>query len=287
MGFKQYPLRLGLALVAGLTILVVSGCSVLNATGVFVEPRELDDHAEWLSGHVTVHLPDTASGPVPTAILFHGCGGRRAMQDDYAAALNEAGYGAMIVDSMTPRQIGRAVSMTQVCTAMRLWGQERASDVFASVALARTHSAIDAERLILVGWSHGGWALLDALSYVADDQSPTGLSGPVDLDGVQTAVLMYPYCSLPSRSRRHEITAGIAIDAVLAGRDMVASTADCRHTLNLADRAGADVSYDIWPNVTHAFDEAGNPDPRMQYDAGAARAAHQRVIAILDGLSDD
>jgi len=287
MDFKQHPLRLGLALIAGMVILVVSGCSVLNATGALVEPRELDEHAEWLSGHVTLHLPENASGPVPTAILFHGCGGPRAMQDDYAAALNEAGYGAMIVDSMTPRQIGRTASMTQVCTAMRLWGQERASDVFASVALARDMPGVDSDRLILVGWSHGGWALLDALSYVADDQAPTGLSGPVDLSGVQTAVLMYPYCSLPSRSRRHAITAGIAIDAVLAGRDMVASTADCRHTLDLASRAGAGVNYDIWPTVTHAFDEAGNPDPRMQYDADAARAAHQRVIAILDGLSED
>jgi len=207
------------------------------------------------------------------------------MQEDYAAALNAAGYGAIIIDSMAPRGIGRAGAMTQVCTALRLRGQARAADVFAAVELARGTPGIDPDRLVLVGWSHGGWAILDALTFAADGDPPPSLSAMPGLHGVQATVLMYPYCSFPARARRHSIDAGVAIDAVLAGRDLVASTADCRHVLERASGAGVTVSWEIWPGLTHAFDEPGNPDPRMHYDAEAARAAHQRLIGRLDELA--
>lgn len=273
--------RAGLSLVAAAALLVSASSACAAA-----ERRSVDAHAAWLAPHVEIRLPESASSPVPTALLFHGCGGLRSMQDDYAASLNAAGYGAVIIDSMAPRGIGRAGAMTQVCTALRLRGQVRAADVFAAVELARRTPGIDPDRLVLVGWSHGGWAILDALTFAADDSLPPGLSAMPGLAGVQAAVLMYPYCSFPARARRRSIDTRIAIDAVLAGRDMVASTADCRQVLERASDAGVTVSWDLWPGLTHAFDEPGNPDPRMQFNAEAARAAHQRLIGRLDALAD-
>lgn len=247
--------------------------------------RSVADHAAWLEPHVDIRLPAGADGPVPAALLFHGCGGRRGLQDEYAAALNAAGYAAVIVDSLAPRGIGRAAAMTQVCTAMRLRGQARAADIFAAINLARRTSGIDPDRLLLTGWSHGGWALLDALTYAAEGRPPPGLSGSARLDGVAGLLLLYPYCSFPARSRTHSIAAGIPVDAVLAGRDLVASTADCRHILDRAAAAGVTVNWEMWPGQTHAFDEPGNPDPRMSHDPDAAEAARQRLIGLLDDLS--
>ena len=270
-------------------LLTVSACLV--AGGFFTSvsalgpSRSIEEHAEFLLPHIDVRLPSNVEGPVASALLFHGCGGRRAMQDEYADALNAAGFGAIIIDSLEPRGIGRFGAMTQVCTALRLRGQARAADIYAGVELARQTPGVDSDRLVLVGWSHGGWAILDAVTYHADDTRVPGLSGGTDLAGVRGALLMSPYCGLPARSRNHSIDAGIALDAVLAGRDLVASTADCRRTLDQARDDGAEVTYEVWSGLTHAFDEAGNPDPRMQYNEGAAQAAHARLIGLLEHLS--
>lgn len=284
---RRWAIRTGLVLLAGLALYTVAAAQ--NLTGAFVPRRTLDEQVELLRPGVEIVLPEHVSEPVPAIIFFHGCGGERPMHMAHAAAIAEAGYAAIVVDSFEPRGIGRFAAMTQVCAALRLMGQERAADVFAALEIARGVPAIDSQHIVLAGWSHGGWTLLDAMSFVSEDRRPTALSdGEAGFDGVVRIVPIYPYCGFPARASGR-IGAGLPpVDMILAGRDMVAPNGDCIRLAEQAEAHGADIAVEVWEGLTHAFDDTDAPalDPRMEYNAEAAARLRARLIGILAQAQD-
>jgi dienelactone hydrolase len=288
---KRFPgLKIGLTSLA-LILISLSGVAGGNAAGWTMPKRSLAQQVELIRPHSDIRLPPstTESRPVPTVILFHGCGGLRDVQEDYAAAALDAGYGVMIIGSNAARGIGRFGAMSQVCTALRLWGQERAADVHAAIEIAREDPRIDDDQLALVGWSHGGWTVLDALGFSGEGRLPESMtSGSTDLSAhVRAAIVYYPYCGFPVRSNGETLDRAIPLYGVLAQRDMVAPHRDCVRVLDRARSAGVSVEYAIWPEITHAFDEPNQPaDPRMAYDPEAAARARAYLVSILDQTFD-
>ncbi len=280
-------IRGGLALV-GVGLMYVAAAAQ-NLTQSFVPRRSLAEHMEMIAPSVTIILPEERSTPAPAILFFHGCGGQRPMHADHAEAIADAGFAVFVVDSFTPRGIGRFEAMTQVCSALRLWGQERSADVFAALEIARQTDGVDPDRLVLAGWSHGGWTLLDALSFANDGvRLPALTTGNINFDGVVQIIPIYPYCGFPARASGH-IGPGLpAIDMVLAERDMVAPHADCVRLARQAVSAGAEIDYSIWPGVTHAFDDTDAPalDPRMDYDAAAAARLRNQLVNALRRTED-
>lgn len=284
---KSWLIRTGLALLgAGL----IFGTAVAwSLTGIFVPQRTLAEQVELLRPGVEVFLPEAAGGPVPAILFFHGCGGQRPMHTAHAEAITEAGFAAIIVDSFEPRGIGRFSAMTQVCSALRLRGQERAADVFAALEIARQAEGVDPDRLVLAGWSHGGWTLLDAMSYASDGVRPPALADiDTDFEGVVRIVPVYPYCGFPARASGR-IGPGLPpVEMILAGRDRVAPHGDCVRLADQAADEGAEIDYTIWADVTHAFDDMDTPalDPRMDYDPEAAARLRGQLIEILRETQD-
>lgn len=278
-------LAIGLGTAVFLAVILFAGV-MANATEAGIAQRPQDAHAAFLAPHIEIRLPEGADGPVPAALMFHGCGGVRQVQADYAATLNEAGFAAVIVDSNGARGIGRFGAMTQVCGGFRLWGQERAADVFAAVDLARADPRIDGEALTLVGWSHGGWTILDALGFEARREAVPALEGGVaSLPGVERAIIFYPWCGWPSRTDRDGLDTERPLSIILAGNDLVARKTPCREAARAAADEGQPVGIDTWEGLTHAFDEPEAPafDPRMRYDAEAAARARALVVSAMAG----
>ncbi|WP_300530173.1 dienelactone hydrolase family protein [Maricaulis sp.] len=269
-------------------LLGLSGCAVGNATGWTMPKRSLDAQVALIEPSTRVYLPENTTEPVPALIMFHGCGGLRQLQDDYAAVALEAGYAVLNVGSNEARGIGRLGAMTQVCTAQRLWGQERAADVRAAIALAAQYPGIDSDRLALIGWSHGGWTILDALSFSAENRAAPALTGTAPgLPGVRLAIAFYPYCGVLSRHDSKGLPDTIPVHAILSGSDQVVPTQACVDVLDRARSAGQPVDYEVWDGLSHAFDEPNPPnDPRIRYDAEAAARAHAHVTALLDRYLD-
>ena len=279
------PLAIGLGTALFLAVILFAGV-MANATEAGIAQRPVAAQSDFLAPHVEIRIPDGVEGPVPAALMFHGCGGVRQVQTDYADALNEAGFAAVVVDSNGARGIGRIGAMTQVCGGFRLWGQERAADVFAAVELARADPRIDGERLTLIGWSHGGWTILDALGFEAQEAAIPALDNRrASLPGVERAIIFYPWCGWPSRTDREGLDTDRPLSIILAGNDLVARKTPCRELAATAMAEDQPVDIETWDGLTHAFDEPNAPafDPRMRYDAAAAERARERVIAAMRG----
>ena len=115
-----------------------------------------------LEPHMTVVGPDDAA-PRPAVLLFHGCGGLRDHLPRYAEVAKAAGWRAFVIDSYGPRGWGRAFTLTAVCTGLSFRGYERAGDVLAAIQGVSARPDVDATRLSLGGWSHGGWAIMGSV----------------------------------------------------------------------------------------------------------------------------
>lgn len=104
----------------------------------------------------TLHLPAQARGPVACMVLLTSSAGvQRHREHYYAAALNEAGIAAAIVDSFGPRGVRRTVADQTLVSAAQMEG-----DAFALLALLRDDPRIDPARIGVMGVSKGGGAAL-------------------------------------------------------------------------------------------------------------------------------
>ncbi|MGP1274133.1 MAG: dienelactone hydrolase family protein [Caulobacterales bacterium] len=252
-------------------------------------PRDVEAHARWLEPHIRIVMPQGVEGPVPAVLMFSGCGGVISVQDDYAAIANEAGTAALIVDSHSARGIGRLGARLLVCSGLRMRGDRRAGDVIAAMEIARDHPGIDASHLTLIGWSHGGWTLMDVLTRAADGMAPPGLDAmPEDaLAGVETVMLVYPWCGVLNRARRHSLASGLPVRALLAGEDVIADPQDCTEIFERESADGADLEWQVLAGLTHAFDAPDEPlDPRVRHDEEGTQLAHDWFAAGLRRRDD-
>jgi dienelactone hydrolase len=236
-----------------------------------------------LAPHMRVVRPEGA-GPFPVVLQFHGCGGVKSLQERYANAAREAGWAAVIVDSHAHRGIGRLSAYSTVCTGTRLWGRERAGDLYAALEWARRQGWANGERLAVAGWSHGGWAILDALSMTrASAERATRLEGLPEepLTGLDSVFLVYPYCSVGCLAALHGWRVRPRTQAIVGGRDSVVGCATPLRTLRRLKNDGAPIDIAVFPNATHAFDEAEARDFRVRYDPQLTQEAvglYQRLL---------
>jgi dienelactone hydrolase len=232
-------------------------------------------------------------GPFPVAVLHHGCGGLIGEQGDkdvlipYAEAAVSAGYIAIIVDSFRPRGIGFDEARATVCSGLQLRGRARAGDVAASLAYARSLPDAAPNGFVIAGWSHGGWAVMEAMIMdMRTDWPPSLTSPPGDaLPPLAGVYLTYPYCGFPSRAPRRGWASAVPTDVVMAEYDSVSDVGRCHRAFDRMRESGVELEVELFEGVTHAFDESDQTATSVfVYDADAAAAAHARFGAFLEGL---
>jgi dienelactone hydrolase len=219
-----------------------------------------------------LYLP-RGSGPFPTLILLHGCGGIGPNLVGWAEWLQWEGYAALLLDSFGGRGMRRICGDSSVLT-----GGARASDVFAAAKYLATLPAVDPTRLGAIGWSHGGWTVLR--SAAIEDLYPD-----VRLRGL---VAFYPYCGdIASYRARPPLL-------VLHGEaDDWTPVELCRYLADNARGDGRDVTLVVYPGAHHAFDATGIARPTrvlearggrgatIAYDPAARRDAEKRLREFL------
>ena len=120
---------------------------------------------------------------------------------------------------------------------------------------------VDPNRLVLVGASHGAWAIMDLLALDPPHRLPFNLTGlPADaradpLAGVVGTILLYPYCGAANRANPDGWRRSLPTLFLLAADDTVAPSGHCTAIANTMRARGQPVETVAFKGVTHAFDQ--------------------------------
>ena len=247
--------------------------------------EHLGERIARLEPHFTVLKPER-DGVYPTVLMLHGCGGPRPFIAEMAEVAVRAGAAAVIIDSYAPRRIGTLQAYATVCTGAMLHGRERAGDLYAAFAWTRAQPWADRDRIATMGWSHGGWTILDALSLRRNEmERVTGLRGLPDepLDGLAGAMVVYPYTGIGSYvgQRAWRMTPKHAA-AIVAQHDYIVGEA--RGALEAQRKRGDALDIHFFEGATHAFEDAEAADVRVRFNANATAREHDLLRGMITAL---
>jgi dienelactone hydrolase len=164
----------------------------------------------------------------------------------------------------------------EVCTsAATLTGTQRIPDAYGALRLVATHPRIDAGRVALMGFSHGGILTVGAsTTWAKATYAPDG--GPA----FRAFLAFYPSCNTAYPEREH-LSAPLRIHA--GELDDWTPAAPCKQLAEQLKEAGHDVSITIYPGAHHSFDNLGRAQRYLsQVDSGAACSF--RLASILGPL---
>jgi dienelactone hydrolase len=287
--WQRWPLIAAGALVL-LGIVAVGGNTIGRYGGWTIAGQSATEVAEMLRPAYRVMKPE-GSGPFPTALLYSGCDGPHDNLDRWGGMLNARGWAALIIDSHGPRGYLDYDVWRLICAGQLFMGSERASDVLVSIYDARRMPFVDRDRLVLIGSSHGGWAVMELFAFEAASQLPFGLTGlPEDmvektLDGVIGTILVYPYCGPGNRSRRSGWSHPAPVLFLLSGNDLIAPAEQCLDLAKTLSRRGIPVETLVFDEVTHGFDQVERaPFSAFKFDAAATRQALEAGGEFLDRI---
>ncbi len=211
-----------------------------------------------------LYLP-SGKGPFPAMVELPGCDGVGPHDRVWARRLAGWGYAALLVDSFRPRGV------RNVCGRGRVVPPEaQAADAFRAAVWLRTRKDVVSSRIGVIGFSHGGWAVLEAA--LAD--APTGGTSPFAV-----AIAYYPGCERPS--------APLMTDTLIliGGNDDWTPPARCRRWTRSVDRHGHALAMVMYPGALHGFDTNARMHRylghRLGGDRTAATDAAQRVQQFL------
>ncbi len=250
---------LGVALCAGAATLGVSATGHA-ASGVHAEEivRFPSHDADLTGGPPTTLtgrlLRPAGTGPHPSVVLLHGCGGLYAKTGRvsprhvwWATTLQQQGYEVLMVDSFGPRGV------VDVCTSkdrpVRA-SVERKRDAWAALAYLRNRSEVDHDRIALMGWSQGGGTVLAA--YGAGEDGPAAKEG----GGFRAAVAFYPGCSAPLRNDDWRPDGPLLM--LVGEKDDWTPPQSCVELLK-RDEVKERTELVVYPNAYHGFDAPDAP----------------------------
>jgi dienelactone hydrolase len=206
---------------------------------VTTEPFALTGTSVTLSGELL--FPEGA-GPFPAIVLAHGCEGNRNVEPVWGPYLRKAGYATFNIDSLRGR------GLNEVCTQpFALSPLQRVPDSYGALRLLAAHPKIDAKRVALMGFSHGGIVtMLASTAWGKEKFAPDGQPS------FRAFFPFYPYCNtiFPERNR---VSAPVRIHT--GGADDWTPAKPCGELAASLKAAGQDVGISIYPGAYHSFDQ--------------------------------
>jgi len=283
----QRSLAIVLATVA-VVVLALGVHTVGRFQGWFIEPLAPRELSALLRPHYSIAKP-AGNGPFPAALLYHGCDGPKDNMQRWSERLVESGWAAIVVDSHTPRGYLDLARWRLVCTGQLLPGPERAGDVLVSLTDAAKMPFVDADRIALIGMSHGGWSIMELLSLDPPEEVPVSLARSPGaprrdpLESVDAVVLVYPWCGLANRARHEGWDHPAPALFMLVETDMVAPSFECELLAQTLAEQGRDVEVVVYEGVTHGFDQSSRSDfSLLRFDPETTEDAIDRTIRFLE-----
>ncbi|EMJ90787.1 dienelactone hydrolase family protein [Leptospira alstonii] len=208
-------------------------------------------------------------GRFPLIVMMHGCAGAHSNSDaskgvsslytEWADRGKNLGYATLLIDSFTPRNApqnqcsnGANVGTSEVT--------DRPTDAYAAITYVKRSKVINNDRIVLLGWSHGGSSVFSTvdtnstLQYRSENRRP-----------FKAVISFYPGCGL------NNAFGGISgsqylpythIKILAAGADPLYTGGYCNTRISRAQTLGANaatnnsIAMTVYPNTHHSFDEA-------------------------------
>jgi dienelactone hydrolase len=246
-----------------------------NPEYVTFEVKEPNAEAVSLTGFLT---KPSSESRFPAVVLLHGCGGMHPLWGGaWAERLHRWGYVTLQVDSFGPR--GDIFATPEEASAACIRKQTastwtRAYDAHAARAYLSSLPFVDAERIAVMGQSHGGDAVLWAVSkhprYIAKQREPGQFAA---------AIALYPSCF----EVLHRLDAPLL---VLVGELDRSTPAYRCEKMRLEGDTPHALRLKIYPDAHHVFDvdapERVVVGQTMAYNATASADAFHQVRSFLD-----
>lgn len=197
-----------------------------------------------------LYRPATAPAR-PAVIVVHGCSGQGRASRTWGEVLSKWGYVALVIDSFT----GRTVK--EVCTRAggRVDARDRAWDIDGAASWLKVRPFVRADRIGLMGQSHGGAATLFATL------SENGDKAPPPTPAFAGAIAFYPDCTLRGRTvQRFEVQRPLLI--LIGEKDDWTPADKCRELLPRL--SGKPVELHSYADAVHAYD---NPGSKLRFRA--------------------
>jgi dienelactone hydrolase len=208
------------------------------------------------------------AGPFPVVILLHPCGGLDSFGlttlEAHARNLQTAGFGAFILDSYGPRNLGGGKACGMETSRFR------SDDAFNAIAFLAKHPKVSKDNIFVLGLSSGGSAAIE----IARGKADTKFSA---------AVAYYPECiSLGGTS--YAIQSPMLV--FVAGKDDWTLPDSCLRAKSAGTVIGAEFDLINYPNAYHGFDQhrdhpATYRGHTLAYSAEATIDSRRRVIEFF------
>jgi dienelactone hydrolase len=236
---------------------VLAAISVLVSFLANAQTRlKIDNQGVALDGYFY-----TATNPKAPAILaLHGCGGMLNPRGQpnlrtvaYAKFLNEQGWHVLFLDSFTARGV------KTVCGGSNVPPSLRVTDVQAAVAYLAKRDDVDAQRIGILGWSHGGSTTL-----LANEKNVQYATPPL------AALAFYPGCG-DGKGGAMFWQPARPILMQLGASDDWTNPITCQRLTALHPDL---VQQDTYANAHHGFDSDGPVRPLPLYTSRGVKTVH-------------
>lgn len=221
--------------------------------------------------------------PRPALILFHGCGGIRPHVYLYAETAAKTGIRVFVVDSLKARGWGRVQGVSLVCTGAALQGYERSGDVLAALWGISNRPDVLSDQIMLGGWSHGGWSIMELMTQPLKKAGEARLKDPDAslIARVKALFLVYPYINFPARSVSKPWLHQPKTTAILAMRDHLTPYKTSVKVFERLNAEGLEL-HSLSFDASHAFDEETNGKGGiMAYDPDAVATSLETLTALI------
>lgn len=245
--------------------LVAGGLCAANLVAERVTFDSLDrDPATGAPVRISALLfrPEGSGGERRAAVIaLHGCGGMYSVvksrrnelsmrHQAMAELLVGEGYVVLFPDSFRPR------GTDEICTIenrLRTIKQvNRRLDTLAALSFLQAQRDVAPDRIAVLGWSHGGSAVLAALNARAPIVAAR-LNRTSSAPYFRAGVAFYPGCYESLRAKvGYEIAAPLRL--FIAGSDDWTSPAPCIELAERLAKEGEPVKFTVYPDTYHGFD---------------------------------
>lgn len=215
--------------------------------------------------------PTPLDKPAAAVVALHGCSGLPADRTGlayprhrYIRLLNDAGAGVLYVDSFGSR--GQGDLCAQKPSERSITEVHRRLDVLGALQWLAAKPELDARRLGVLGWSHGGQTVLA----VADASAEVVRQAPVKPAAL---VAFYPGCKAFEKAFRYKAVAPLLL---MSGElDDWTPAAPCKRLMDRLQDGKQAVRYVEYAGSYHAFDSARPVAERG--DVGGTRSGKAMV----------